>query len=255
MYKGKTILGIIPARAGSKRLLNKHLLDFNGKSLIEHSILETLKSKYLDETIVTTDCKQILRLVNNYDLIPLERPPELATDEAKTYGFVKHAIDSSQKNYDYVVLLQATSPLRFANHIDEAIEMIVDKRANSIISVSKARPSPLWANTLAEDLSMNNFISAELANTRGQDLPVYYRLNGALYLSKIEAFLHHKDFLQPENSYAYIMQEENGIDIDTEVDLELAKLLYKKMQGKQIFTPKNVKKNFIDNFSRLMTKY
>lgn len=241
MYKGKSILGVIPARAGSKRLANKHLLDFNGKPLMEHCINETQRSKYLDEVIVSSDCDKILALASKANVTALTRPAEFATDEAKTYGFMKHAIDSAQKQHDYVILLQPTSPLRLASHIDESIEMIIDKEAHSVISVARANPSPLWANTLPEDLSMDNFISAEIANTRGQDLPVYYRLNGAIYISKVEEFIRHQGFYQTQKTYAYIMPEENSIDIDTAIDLELARIVHKQMSSKPLFITKNLK--------------
>jgi CMP-N,N'-diacetyllegionaminic acid synthase len=231
MYQGKTFLAIIPSRSGSKRLVNKNILDLNGKPLIEWTILESLKSKYLDDILVTSNCNVSLDIAKKHNINTIKRPEELASDTAICFDYIKHAIKNSPQQYDYIVLLQATSPLRTVEHIDSAIELVFEKDAKSVISVSKMTHNPLWSNTLDATASMKDFVSKELANTRSQDLPQYYRLNGAIYISETDSLLKTKDFFQGENSYAYIMSERDGIDIDTELDYEVAKIYHQKLSN------------------------
>jgi len=123
------------------------------------------------------------------------------------------------------VLLQPTSPLRNEKHIDEAIELLEKKKADAVISVCETDHSPLWSNTLPEDLNMSNFLRDEIKNKRSQDLPKFYRLNGAIYICKTDKFLEEKTFFIKNNIYAYIMDRKSSIDIDDEIDFKLAKVL------------------------------
>ena len=125
--------------------------------------------------------------------------------------------------YDYVVLLQPTSPLRSEKHIDEAIELLEEKSADAIISVCETEHSPLWCNTLPQDSSMSTFLRDEVLNKRSQDLPKYYRLNGAIYICKTEKLLENKGFFIKENIYAYKMDKKNSVDIDEEIDFIIAR--------------------------------
>jgi CMP-N,N'-diacetyllegionaminic acid synthase len=126
MYKEKSFLAIIPARGGSKRLPNKNILNLAGKPLIEWSIDAALKSKYIDKVVVSSDDENILKIAKDKcDII--KRPKELATDTASSIDVIKHVLDNLEKKYDYIVLLQPTSPLRNEKHIDEAIEFLYKK--------------------------------------------------------------------------------------------------------------------------------
>ena len=183
MYQNKTFLAIIPARGGSKRLPKKNILNLKGKPLVEWSIEAGLNSKYIDKVIVTSDDAEILDIVKGTGAEAINRPIELASDTSTTFDAIKHVIDSVEI-YNYIVLLQPTSPLRTEKHIDEAIELLVNKNADSIVSVCETDHSPLWSNTLPSDCSMSNFIKDDIRNKRGQDLEVYYRLNGAIYICK-----------------------------------------------------------------------
>ena len=126
MFKNKTFLSIIPARGGSKRLPRKNVLDLCGKPLISWTIEAALYSKYLDEVVVTSDDNEILGIANNMKVRSIERPSHLASDTASTFDAVKHTIDNID-SYEYIVLLQPTSPLRNATHIDKAIELLARK--------------------------------------------------------------------------------------------------------------------------------
>ncbi|WP_187647906.1 acylneuraminate cytidylyltransferase family protein [Nitrosophilus labii] len=227
MYKNKTFLAIIPARGGSKRLPNKNILNLAGKPLIVWSIEAAKKSKYIDTTVVSSDSNKILEIARNYDVVTIKRPDYLASDTAKSIDVIKHAIENVNEKYDYLVLLQPTSPLRNEKHIDEAIELLEQKKADAIISVCEAEHSPLWSNTLPDDLSMNNFLKDEIKNKRSQDLPKFYKINGAIYIYKVERLLKENSFFIKNNIYAYIMDRKNSVDIDDEVDFKLAEVILK----------------------------
>ena len=218
----KTFLAIIPARGGSKRLPRKNLLDLCGKPLIAWSIEAALKSKYISKVIVSSDDEEILNIAKEYKADFIKRPDELASDTATTFDALNHTLENVEK-YDYVVLLQPTSPLRTEKHIDEAIELLKEKNADAIISVCEVEHSPLWSNTLDENLDMSNFLRDEVLNKRSQDLPKYYRLNGAIYICKTDKLLENKGFFLKENIYAYKMNKKHSVDIDEEIDFIIAR--------------------------------
>jgi len=224
MYKDKTFLAIIPARGGSKRLPNKNILDLNGKPLIAWSIEAGLGSKYIDKIVVTSDSDEILIISKRFGANTIKRPEELANDTATTFDTIAHTIESIDKKYDYVVLLQPTSPLRNLKHIDEAIELLEAKNADAVVSVCEMEHSPLWANTLDDSLSMEGFLWDEVLNKRSQDLENYYRLNGAIYICDSQKVLKEKSFLLKEKIYAYVMNRKSSVDIDEEIDFEIARI-------------------------------
>lgn len=224
MYKSKTFLAIIPARGGSKRLPRKNILDLAGKPLIAWSIEAASKSKYLDKVIVTSEDSEILDISLNYGVNIIKRPNELASDTATTFDTVLHVIENNPQ-YNYIVLLQPTSPLRNSRHIDEAIETLFEKNADAIVSVCEMEHSPLWSNTLPGNASMNDFIRNEIKNKRGQDLPVYYRLNGAIYICSVNKLLEEKTFIIQKDIYAYKMDRQDSVDIDEKIDFIMAAAL------------------------------
>ncbi len=225
MYKNKTFLAIIPARGGSKRLPRKNILELKGKPLIEWSIEAGLNSNYIDNVVVSSDDEEILSIAKKSGANTIKRPNVLANDTATTFDAIRHTIEHVTTNYDYIVLLQPTSPLRNNKHIDEAIELLEQKDANAIISVCEMEHSPLWANSLDESLSMKGFLKDELLNKRSQDLETFYRLNGAIYICKTQKLLDEKSFFLKEQIYAYIMKQRNSIDIDNDIDFKMAEVL------------------------------
>lgn len=228
MHNGKTFLAIIPARGGSKRLPNKNILLLAGKPMLLWTVESAMQSKYLDEIILSTDSDDIIKVVENYKIKTIKRPIELASDTAKTVDVVKHVIENIDKKYDFIVLLQPTSPLRTSNHIDEAIEQLIKLNADAIISVTEVDHSPLWCNILPESLSMENFISEDIKHKRSQDLPKFYRLNGAIYICKTKKLIEENTFFLKKNVYAYIMDKKSSIDIDEELDFKLAEVILKE---------------------------
>jgi len=221
VYRGKTFLAIIPARGRSKRLPGKNILNLAGKPLIAWSITSGIESKYIDRLLVSSDDMEIINISERYGADTIIRPDQLATDAAATFDTVKHALDNV-KSYDYVVLLQPTSPLRSSCHIDSAIKTLYEKKCSAVISVCAMEHSPLWSNSLPEDGNLKNFFRKEMMNKRSQDLEDYYRLNGAIYICESEKLLEEGGFFLKEGAYAYKMSKASSIDIDDMYDFEMA---------------------------------
>lgn len=230
MYKGKSFLAVIPARSGSKRLPGKNIRLLAGKPLLAYSINASIQTDYIDFTMVSTDSQEIAELsVKNNASVPFIRPAELATDEASTVDVALHAInelENTGKEFDYLVILQPTSPLRTGNDIKEAIEEITDSGKDALISVCKTEHPGQWQNSLPPDLSMDNFIP-EKYRVRSQLLEPYYRINGALYIIKIPVLKSLKTFFPGKGTMAYIMDTERSVDIDNERDFRFAEFILK----------------------------
>ena len=221
MLNNKTFLAIIPARGGSKRLPRKNLLDLCGKPLIAWSIDAGKKSKYIDKVLVSSEDNEILDTSSKFEAHVLKRPENLSSDTSTTFEVVEHALQHSDR-FDFVVLLQPTSPLRTEVHIDSAIELLFEKNADGIISVSETDHNPLWSNTLDDRLSMKNFLSDDVHNKRSQDLDKFYRLNGGIYICKIDELLKQKSFFLRNKIFAYKMDRESSVDVDEEIDFKIA---------------------------------
>ena len=181
---------------------------------------------------VSTDDKEIAEISKKYGAeVPFIRSKELTGDNAKGIDVVLHAIDwfrenNKRKQYDLIMLLQPTSPLRITEDIDKAIEFLFLKEAKAIVSICEVDHHPLWANTLPEDGCMKDFIRQEIMNKNRQELPVFYRLNGAIYLAYCNYIKEQKSFFGNE-TFAYIMPHIRSIDIDSEVDYKWAEILIK----------------------------
>jgi len=231
MIKGKKVLAVIPARGGSKRLPEKNIVDFLGKPMIAWTIESALNSKYIDRVIVSTDSNDISSISKQYGAnVPFIRPSDLSNDDSKSVDVALHAINALKVQgdcYDFVILLQPTSPYRNSSHIDGAIQIVISNNANSVISVTKAKHSPLWMNTIPKNGSMDGFIHKSIANKRSQDLPVYYQLNGAIYLCNVKNLVEERTFFTKEKSFSFQMDFKSSVDIDDEYDLLFASLINK----------------------------
>jgi len=225
------LLAIIPARGESKRLPRKNILNLAGKPLIAWTIEAALNSKYIDRIVVSTDDQEIANISIEYGAeVPFLRPKSLATDDSPSIDTVINVlgeIDIIGQHYDYIVLLQPTSPLRTEIDIDKAIELLEKKSADSVISVCEVDHPPHWNNTLPDDGNMQLFFQKDNAKKRSQDFDVYYRLNGAIYIVKIERLLKEKSLFLNTNTFAYCMDAHNSVDIDKEEDFLVAKCFAK----------------------------
>ncbi|GCD11347.1 acylneuraminate cytidylyltransferase family protein [Clostridium tagluense] len=230
MYKNKRFLAIIPARGGSKGIPNKNIMAICGKPLIAYTIEAGKKSKYIDEIIVSTDSDVIKVIAQQYGaVVPFLRPEELSSDSAKSIDVVIHAIDFYKNNniaFDYVILLQPTSPLRTFEHLDEAIEKIIESSRTSLVSVCEAEENPILMRNIEND-KLKEVISFEGTNLRRQDLPTFYIFNGALYINSTDMLVDEKKFVN-EDTIPYVMDKESSVDIDTMLDARLVELLIKE---------------------------
>lgn len=225
------ILAITPARGGSKRLPGKNIKDLNGKPLIQWTIDAALSVKEITRLMVTTDSEAIAEIAQKAGAeVPFIRPPELATDTSSSTDVIHHALDfyrAQGEEFDFVLLLQPTSPIRSADDIRQAIEQLKTHMADAVVSVCPCEHSPLWANTLPDDRSMADFIRHEVSQLRSQDLPDYYRINGAIYLTRVSRFYQENSLFLSSNTFAYVMDNESSVDIDHELDFLIAEMVLK----------------------------
>ncbi len=219
------ILAIIPARGGSKRIPRKNVADLCGKPLIQWTIEAALQSKMITKILVSSDDYDILSIAKKQGIAVVKRPLNLSDDKATSYDVIEHGMASMRKHYDYVMMLQPTSPLRSAFDIDASVELLKRKNADAVISVTKVEHSPLWMNTLPDDLDMSQFLDSKHEKVRSQNLPSYYRLNGAIYICQTKRLLEEKTFFFKTDLYAYIMEPKHSVDIDTVDDLRYAEYL------------------------------
>ena len=228
MYKNNKILAIIPARGGSKGIKNKNIIDVCGKPLIAYTIEAANNSKYVDYIYVSTDSDDIKTVAIKYGaLVPFMRDPLYATDTAKTIDAIMYSLNEFKKMnmiFDYLLLLQPTSPLRTSDDIDNAIERLFASDYTSLVSVSKVKENPVLIRTINEDGSLNRIIDTT-STVRRQDFKDYYRVNGAIYINKISEMSNETSF--NDNSLSYVMNEEKSVDIDTYEDLETVRKLIK----------------------------
>jgi len=220
MIDGQTVLAIIPARGGSKGVLRKNIREVAGKPLIALTIEEAKKSKYIDRLILSSDDAEIIRVAQTFGCeVPFVRPPALAQDETPGIDPVLHAMEKLP-NYEVVVLLQTTSPLRNVADIDGCIELCIRGGANACVSVTQAKQSPYWMYTLAAGGEMQPLIQTKQNFARRQDLPQSYILNGAVYVAHRDWLREHKTFVT-EETLGFVMPEERSLDIDTELDFKI----------------------------------
>lgn len=224
------VLAIIPARGGSKGLKDKNISLINGVPLIAYSIRAALESKYVDLCLVSSDSQRILDLAKEHGSEILLRPDELATDTASSESVITHAI-SNYPNYDLILLLQPTSPLRTAQDIDLSIEAMVNTGATALISVYEPKHTPFKCFKLTEIGFLTGLVDNKTPFMRRQDLPMALMPNGAIYLIYRDEFLINES-LFTDKTLPYIMTETSSIDIDTNHDLAIASNIFSEQVEK-----------------------
>lgn len=232
MYKGKKILAIIPARGGSKGVPRKNIKMLAGKPLIAWTIEDAKKSKFIDMCIVSTEDEEIKSVAEAWGgNVPFMRPVELAQDDTPGIEPVLHAI-KMMPGYDFIVLLQVTSPLRTVEDIDGAIAYCLDRDFESCVSVAEVEHSPYWMYRMDEQKRLQSIlkISKEESYQR-QKLPKVFQLNGAVYVSSVAFVQRAREFIG-EETLGYVMPQERSYDIDTMADFEIAEVLIKKNGNK-----------------------
>lgn len=228
--KGMKSIAIITARSGSKGLKDKNIKLFNGKPLIWYTVQAAIKSKCFDEIMVSTDNEKYAKVARECGAnVPFLRSENASSDTASSWEVVREVLKNYEKNnicFDNVMLLQPTSPLRTDEDIKNAFNLMKNKNADSVISVCEMEHSPLWSNTLPPDGCLEGFLNNEADCSVRQELPTFYRINGAIYLVKVDENIENR--LYNKNSFAYVMSQEKSVDIDTELDFILAEYIYLK---------------------------
>jgi len=219
MYNGRTVLGVIPARGGSKGLPGKNIRELAGKPLIAWTIERALSSRYLDTFIVNTDDRNIADIAEKYGAeVPFLRPQELAIDTTAMIDVIRHTVGyyrNINMFFDYIALLEPTSPLRKGDDIDLAIKQLIDREdeADSLVSVGEVH--------LEHPSIMKNIMGGKLTPyerdagivTRRQDMDTVYFPYGVIYLTKTEKLLEHGTFYL-ENTIPYFIERWQSYEVD-----------------------------------------
>lgn len=226
MIEDKKILAIIPARGGSKGIPRKNIKELAGKPLIAWTIEEAKKSKYIDRLILSSEDEEIIEVAKKWGCeVPFKRPLELAQDDTPGVEPVIHAVNTLKEKYDYVCLLQPTSPLRKAEHIDGCIEKCINNNAESCVSVTEVDKHPYWFYEIGEDDKLVSLFPDKNI-IRRQDLPKVYALNGAVYIAKTKYIISYKSFIS-NATIPFIMGKSHSIDIDEKIDFQITHYLLK----------------------------
>lgn len=230
MIDGQSVLGLIPARGGSKGLPGKNITPVAGRPLIAWTIDCALASRYLDRLVTSTDDEDIRLCARRYGSeAPFERPAELATDEANVIETALHALTALDAEFDLLVLLQPTSPLRRPADIDGCLERLVTSDADACASVVQPDKSPYWCLRENSDGTLAPLFP-DIAAKRRQALPNTWVPNGAVYAVRTAALRQQRCFLTSK-AVGYPMPRERSIDIDDPLDLHLASCLLEQLEA------------------------
>lgn len=229
MINNLKVLALIPARGGSKGIKDKNIVDVCGKPLIAYSIIAAQNSKYVDDVVITTDSEKIKEVAKKYGAdVPFLRPAELASDNSKTIDAVVHATNTLKelgRDYDILLLLQPTCPLRTTEDINNSLELFVSKGCVALVSVNKVKEHPILMRKINEDGMMDNLLNLP-STIRRQDMPPIYKVNGSIYINLVEE-LNNSTSLN-DNPLAYITDDEHSVDIDDLDDIERVKNILRK---------------------------
>ena len=220
MFKGRKIHCLIPARGGSKGIKNKNIIEFCGSPLIYHSINQSNNSKYIDEVFVSSDSDEILRISKNCGATPVKRPPKLSRDDSTSESAIEHFLHTS--DCDFLIFLQATSPLRETKDIDNAIEKFCNQKYDSLFSATEAQDFFVW-NILNKQYKS---LTYDFKNRqRRQEINDLLLENGSFYIFNRSMFLENRNRLFGKIGH-YLMDRWKMHEIDSLSDLELCKFLH-----------------------------
>jgi len=226
-------LAVIPARSGSKGLKDKNIRMMNGRPLMAYTIEAATNAGIFEKVMVSTDSEEYAKIARQCGAeVPFLRSAGTSGDRAASWDVAKEVLDKYMEfgqRFDIICLLQPTSPLRTGDDIITAYEIFCEKSAIAVISVCEVEHTPLWCNTLPKDNSLNGFIRQE-HNVQRQKTEIYYRVNGAIYFASVGELWADSN-LYRKGSFAYIMEQERSIDIDTELDFLYAELIQRRLRG------------------------
>jgi len=225
--KALEILGLVPARGGSKGIPGKNLRMAGGKSLVRRAVESGLESLLVSRVLLSTDSEAIAEEGRNAGVeVPFLRPAELAKDDTPSFAVVSHALEWLERNEgrlpDILVLLQPTAPLRRGRHVDEALELLISSGARSVVSVTPVpgHHHPAWQFSI-RDGALVPFLEGTKVPARRQDLEATYTRNGAIYAAGAAAWLE-GGFIYGPGCVPYVMEPEDSVNIDGPEDLALA---------------------------------
>lgn len=225
MDRGRRVLGLIAARGGSQGIPRKNLRDLAGKPMIAWTVEAARACRSIDRLILSSDDPEIIAVAQEWGCeAPFVRPPELATSEARSIDVIHHAMDQVGEGFDYLVLLQPTSPLRIAADIDDCVEACERSGAPACISVTPDPHSLGVLVTMNEGGRLARLVDIPAGGHRRQDMPAGYVINGAVYVARWEWLRRAASFLG-EGTIGRVMPRERSIDIDDPFDLEIAAFL------------------------------
>lgn len=227
MLGDKKVLAIITARGGSKGLPGKNILLLAGKPLIVWTVEAALQSRFIDRVVLSSDDQDIINVALDAGCdVPFVRAQELATDSATTVDVVLDGLERLP-GYDWLVVLQPTSPLRLGLDIDECLLQTSDAGFKCGVSVCEAEKSPYWMFGRSREGHLETLMEMPNLITRRQDLPPVYELNGAVYVADCRWFADNQKFITPE-TYSYVMPKDRSIDIDNKMQFVFAEQLLKR---------------------------
>lgn len=226
------ILVVIPARGGSKGLPRKNVLPLAGKPLIAWSIETGLKVDAISRVVVTTDDTEIAQVARDFGAeVPFIRPSELATDQASGTDVLIHALKESEKiyheKYEWVLLLQPTSPLRSIEDIKEAIQLASGDRVDAVIGIKEVSEFPQWMKRQYQNGDIADYLDGMIKQANRQDLDVPYIVNGAIYLIRSSMLKNTGNFYGGVTK-GYLMPKDRSVDIDDELDFKIAEWVLQK---------------------------
>lgn len=218
-------IAIIPARSGSKGIKDKNIIHVCGKPLIDYTIKAALESECFDTVMVSTDSKRYADISRVCGAeVPFLRSEFTSGDTAGTWDAVREVLQNYKmlgQSFDYVAVLQPTSPLRSVEDIRGAYEMLLDDKVGNVVTVTETAHPVQWCFPLSKDHSLAEYASSAYSQMRRQDLEKYYQENGAIYFVKADRIIEPDYNLYQDDCYAYIMPRERSIDIDEKIDLLL----------------------------------
>lgn len=216
-------LAIIPARSGSKGLPDKNIIDLNGKPLMFYTIHAAIESNCFEEIMVSTDCKRYAEIAKKYGAkVPFFRSKTTSGDTSSSWDVVREVLKNYEqigRTFDYIALLQPTSPLRMAEDIIRVFEMLKSEEIRSIVSVTEVDHPVQWCFTMPENHSMKTMANSPYNYTRRQELEKYYHENGAIYVVDAKKIEIPQYNFYDDQCYGYVMPRERSVDIDKEIDL------------------------------------
>jgi N-acylneuraminate cytidylyltransferase len=224
MISGQKVLGIIPARSGSKAVRNKNIRPLDGKPLLAWSALRGNQCEYIDKLIINSDSERYIKIAKAWGCeAPFVRPDNLATDSASSADVLLHTL-KKMTNYEILVILQPTSPFRTTQDITDVLQKFKNQSVPACVSVKRVGEHPSLMLQRKNNGRLLPLTQEEDRPKRRQELEELYIPNGAVYTIRADVFKKAESFF-PEGVVSHTMPPERSIDIDTEFDLKVARLM------------------------------